>query len=111
MFKKQKINESEVLRFGFLGGIAEAIYILLIASLITVISNVMPHDPPGIAGPLLVLLLFVFSAAVSGILVCGYPIYLAFQKRFPEALMTGVITLVTLAIVGILSFILISFIY
>lgn len=111
MFHQQKINESEVLKFGFLGGIAEAGYIFLVASLITLLSKAMPHDPPGIAGPLLVLLLFVFSAAISGIFVCGYPIYLAFQKRFAEALMTVVVTLVTLAIVGILSFILVSFIY
>lgn len=109
MFKKQKINESEVMKFGFLGGIAEATYIFSVACLIMFLDKVIPKTPqPAVFQIVLVLLLFVFSAAVSGILVCGYPAYLAFQKRFSEALMTGVTTLVTLAIIGILVFILFS---
>jgi len=105
MFKKQKINDSVVLKFGFLGGVAEAAYVLLVASLLTMLDQLMPKSPEGIIAPLLILLLFVFSAAVSGILVFGYPVYLAFQKRFAEALMTVVTTLITMAIIGILAFI------
>ncbi len=110
MFKKQKINESEVLKFGFLGGIAEAAYVLMVASLITALGKFFPQQPKGIAGPALVLLLLVFSAAVSGILVFGYPVYLAFQKRFAESLMTVVITLASLAIIGIMVFLLVTLI-
>jgi len=105
MFKKHKINDSVVLKFGFLGGVAEAAYILLVVSLMTFLEQIMPKSPEGIVAPLLILLLFVFSAAVSGILVFGYPAYLAFQKRFSEALMTAVTTLITMAIIGILAFI------
>lgn len=107
MFKKQKINESEVLKFGFLGGIAEAAYVFLVICLMTTLDKTVSPTPNFIAG-FLVLILLVFSVAVSGILVFGYPAYLAFQKRFAEALMTGITTLVTLAIIGILVFILIS---
>ncbi|MFA5022482.1 MAG: hypothetical protein WC508_05395 [Patescibacteria group bacterium] len=110
MLRKQKINESEIMKFGFLGGIAQATYCLLVVVVISILDKVMPTPPIQIAGFMLVLLLFVFSAAVSGILVFGYPAYLATQNRFIEALMTALTTLATLAIIGILSFILLSFI-
>lgn len=109
MFGKQKINESEVMKFGFLGGMAEAVYIFLVVSLMTVLSNTMPNPNQMTIG-FMMLSLLVFSAAVSGILVFGYPAYLGFQKRYTEALMTAVTTLVTLAIIGILVFILASII-
>ena len=108
--KKQKINESEVMKFGFLAGVAEASYCFLVALLISILEETMPRPPHPIISPLAVLLLFVFSAAVSGILVFCYPAYLALQKRYTEAFMTAMITVVTLAIIGILVFILISLI-
>lgn len=107
--RKQKINEAEVLKFGFLGGLTEAAYIFLVVLLMTVLDKVMPRPPHLMVG-FMVLTLFVFSAAVSGVLVLGYPAYLAFQKRFLEALMTAITTLAILAIIGTLVFILLSII-
>ncbi|MAF14227.1 MAG: hypothetical protein CMI53_05070 [Parcubacteria group bacterium] len=110
MFKKQKINESDVLKYGFLGGIAQAGYTLFVVLGINVLHNVLPQPLGGIFDPILFLLLFVFSAAVSAILVFGYPLYLATEKRYAESIMTVTTTLVTLAIIGILFFIFVSFI-
>lgn len=107
--KKQKINESEVMKFGFLGGIFQASYIFLVVLAMSVLDRAMPHPPQIMAG-FMVLSLFVFSVAVSGVLVFGYPAYLGFQKRYAEALMTLVTTLVTIAMIGILVFILVSII-
>jgi len=107
MFKKQKINESEVMKFGFLGGLAEAGYIFLVILVMTVLDKAMP-SPPHIMAGFMVLSLLVFSVAVSGVLVFGYPAYLGFQKRYVEALMTLATTMVTIAIVGIGVFILAS---
>ena len=108
ILKKKKINDSEVLKFGFLGGIAQATYVFLVIVFMTVVDKAAPPQP-NIATGFLVLLLLVFSVAVSGVLVFGYPAYLAFQKRFNEALMTAAITLATLAIIGILGYMIISF--
>ena len=105
--KKQKVNDAEVVRFGFLGGISEALYVFLLVVILSMISKILPSSD-NISSSLLGLLIFVFSAGISGILVFGYPAYLAFQKRFAEALMTAVITLLTLLITGILVFVLIS---
>ena len=109
MFKKQKINGSEIIKFGFLGGIAETTYIFLVVLTMNSLGKIMPQQPDILAG-MMMLLLFVFSAGVSGVLVFGYPAYLAFQKRFNEALMTAVLTLATMVIAGILVFILASII-
>ena len=110
MFKKQKINESEVIKFGFLGGIAQAAYCLAVVLAINIIQKSMPMPTNSIITPLLLLLIFVFSAAVSGIFVFGYPAYLAMQQRYVEALMTALITLACLAMIGILTFMLLSLI-
>lgn len=110
MWLKQKVNEAEVMKFGFLGGVSEAAYVFLVVSLMTILEKTPPPKQNFITG-FLVLMLLVFSAAVSAILVFGYPAYLAFQKRFAEALMTAATTLVTLAIIGVLVFILLSFVY
>ena len=107
---KQKINDSAVMKFGFLGGIAEAVYVFLVVSLMQILdSSVSKPENPIVVG-MLVLLLLVFSAAVSGILVFGYPAYLALQKKYAEALATVIVTLAVLAIVGIGVFILVSII-
>jgi len=98
---KQKINESAVLRFGFLSGVAEAAYCLLIGFLFSLLEQ-LKIEPPQVVGQLFFLLLLVFSAGISGLIVFGYPLYLAFQRRFAEALMTVAITLATLLIIGIL---------
>ncbi|MDD2806989.1 MAG: hypothetical protein PHW95_00510 [Patescibacteria group bacterium] len=108
MVKKQKINESEVMKFGFLGGIAEAAYCFIVVLVMESLNQAMPQGPSGSYGFLIFLLIFVFSAGVSGILVFGYPAYLAIQKRYIESLMTAITSFVALAITGILVFMLIS---
>ncbi|HLC89623.1 MAG TPA: hypothetical protein VJG65_01540 [Patescibacteria group bacterium] len=108
MFTKQKFDDRSVINFGFLGGIAEATYCFLVVLIINGLGKIFPDEPPMIFGFLLFLLIFVFSAAVSGLLVLGYPTYLAFQKRYPEAIMTLLITVVTLLIIGILVFLLLG---
>lgn len=107
---KQKINDSAVLKFGFLGGIIEALYVFFVVALMRILSSSvsLPNDP--LAAGMLLLLLLVFSVAISGILVFGYPAYLAFQKKYAEALATVITTLAALAIIGIGTFILLSII-
>ena len=112
MFWTKKINDTAVMRYGFLGGILEAFYCFLVVLFMSFIqqSLIISAKASGLAGFLLFLLVFVFSAAASGLLLFGYPVYLALQQRFAEALMTAATSLLTMAIIGILVFILISFI-
>ena len=108
--KKRKIDEAEVMKFGFLGGMAEAVYILFLVLFLSVIRNAFPGTSTQVIEPILFLLAFVFSAGVSAILIFGYPLYMAIQQRYVESLMTAVTSLLTLAIIGILMFMLLSFV-
>lgn len=108
MLRKTKVNESEVMRYGFLGGIGQALYCFVVVLFINTLDTAMPSGANPIFGFLMFLLLFVFSAGISSIIVFGYPVFLAFQKRYVEALLTAVTTLLTLVIVLILVFTLVS---
>lgn len=46
----------------------------------------MVSAKPGFIGIVLMLIIFVFSAAVTGSMVFGYPAYLALNRRIKEAL-------------------------
>lgn len=111
MKRKQKINESEVMKFGFLGGISQSVYILFLVLFMSVIEKgfIASSSTKSIFAPVIFLMVFVFSAGVSAILVFGYPAYLATQKRYTESLMTAITTLLTLVIIGILAFMMLSF--
>jgi len=95
MFFSKQIDKKAIFKYGIGGGVAEIIYVLLIAYLFTNLEKLMP-TPPALLGFFFFLLLFVFSAALSGLLVLGYPIYWATQKRSQEAVMTFFVTLLTI---------------
>lgn len=93
---KEKIN---VWKMGILGGLAESIYCGLVASGLWISSNFNNAKMNELATGVLVLMLLVFSVAVSGILVFGYPMYLAIEKKYKEAFQTVGITLLTIMLV------------
>jgi hypothetical protein len=96
MFGKYKINLNEVYKLGIAAGIAELAYVLVVVLVMNYLSAFMNKNNGGILGVLCFLLLFVFSAAVSGLLVLGYPAYLALQNKYQSAILTVLITLLTL---------------
>jgi len=83
MFFSKQEGENDVYKWGALGGAAEVIYIFLFALIMTRIGPFM--NVPTFLALTLFLLLFVFSAGISGFFVLGYPTYLALQKKYKEA--------------------------
>jgi hypothetical protein len=78
----KKINPSTI-------GLLEALGVVIYCSLIATMLNSFEKTfiaPPGILGLILMLVLLVFSAAITGSIVFGYPAYLALHKKFKEAL-------------------------
>ena len=69
---------------GFLSAAVVSIYSALVGGFIFYISQTSLQ--PGYLGIFLMLILFVFSAAVTGTLVFGLPAYLALNKKIKEAL-------------------------
>ena len=76
-----KLSEKEKpYTIGLLQALGVIAYCGLIALFFSFMAKNVP-EPPGFFGFFLLLVLFVFSAAVTGSLVFGYPAYLALVKN------------------------------
>lgn len=106
LFKKE--SNKKFIKYGILSGFLEVLYIfLLILSGQALQGHASKLGAQEILGPALFLMVFVFSAAISAVLVLGYPVYLIFiEKKMKQAVKTVGITLLTLVVFGILIFVL-----
>jgi energy-coupling factor transporter transmembrane protein EcfT len=92
----KKLNPSKI---GFLQAIGVLAYCALAVGILNLFAR-MFFAPPGFLGSLLILVLLVFSAAITGSIVFGYAAYLAFHKKVKEALVIlGFTALYFLAII------------
>lgn len=80
--------KKDVWQWGLLGGLGEGIYILLITSFLMTMEKSFPFALRPFWGFLFFLTLFVFSVAISGLLVLGRPLLLIFNKEYKEAILT-----------------------
>ncbi len=104
-FEKKYPNPSLI---GFLQALGVTLYSVLIGCFFYFMSEISAR--PGLLGVVLMLLLLVFSAAVTGSIVFGYPAFLALNKNIREALKIlaytllyslGIILLLTIIVVAI----------
>lgn len=98
MFWSKELNKKMLCKWGIGGGLAEVAYIILVGGLMTGLGSVMPKIQPEFLAMITVLTLFVLSAGLSGLFVFGYPVYLALQKQYKEALWTIIVTFATILI-------------
>ncbi|MBU4332203.1 hypothetical protein KKD19_00355 [Patescibacteria group bacterium] len=108
LFHKEE-SKNKYIKYGILGGLLEVLYILVLISAGNAINHYF-HQPNNQAFliPMLFLTVFVFSVAVSALLVMGYPTYLFFvEKKLKQSLITIGFSLLTMCILGILLFVLI----
>jgi len=94
-----------ILKWGILSGLAEAAYCFSVAFFMDQSNNFLSRNLGGYFGIMFMLLLLVFSEAVSGVFVFGYPFYLTVQKRYKEAAATVAVSITTIFI-ALLIFIL-----
>ena len=87
--------------YGIGTGVIEAVYCFFIATLL-MLANGLFAKSPTILSFLLLLLIMVFSVAVSGLLIFGYPMYLALRRNYQEAIFTVLVSIATLIIIGLL---------
>ena len=99
----KNLLKNKVITYGLGGGILEIAYIAFVAWFIQSIDKFFTGTPES-ANIVLVLLLLVFSVAVSGLLIFGYPIYLVVQKKYKQAINSVMVSLLTLIIGGIIIF-------
>ncbi|MFH1412782.1 MAG: hypothetical protein ABIG10_02020 [bacterium] len=79
------MKKNKLLQISFLSSVGLAVYIALVALLIQDGEKLF-GKLNNLWGPLLFLMLFVFSALVSGLLVLGYPIWLYLEKEKKAAI-------------------------
>ena len=111
MFGSKKINKGEIYKWGIGAGIAQLAYIVLVVLLMMALDELMKGTAAA-GGPMamvLVLILLVFSATISGLIVLGYPAYLFLQKDYKQAVCTVVTSLATI-LLGFLVVLLVVFI-
>lgn len=83
IIKSKKANAAEAVTHGFIGGMVEVAYIILLAVFFIVAELVLPPSPQLVVfGAVALIIMFVFSAALSLTLVFGHPInYLLAGKK------------------------------
>lgn len=76
---------NKLIKYGFFLAAGEGVYIFLVALFM---SNVTQYfgNTPGFLGFVVFLMLFVFSAAISGALILGKPLLLYLEGQKKEAL-------------------------
>lgn len=85
--RKNKINPAELFKLGAIAGLLEVIYIVLVATFMLLAQSLFPDDSNGvIVGIVSFLIVFVFSALVSGVILLGLPLYFAIQEKYKETL-------------------------
>jgi hypothetical protein len=96
----------KILKYSLINGLGTSLYVILIASFIYYLGNSPFTQKDTIFIPIAMLLLFVFSAAFTGILVFGKPLlwYLDGEKR--EAISLLFYTLIIFSMITLISFIL-----
>jgi len=97
-----KLTKMSPVLVGLLQAIGVAIYCSLVAIFFRLMNSSRIENSPEIWGIALMLFLLVFSAAVCGILVFGYPIYLIAQRDVKKALNILAYTLLYAIIIFVL---------
>ncbi len=92
---------------GLAQSLGVTIYSILIGGFFLLMERIAAK--PGFIGIVLMLVLFVFSAAVTGSMVFGYPVYLALNKKAREAIKVLVYTLLySLGIILVITIVVVS---
>ena len=100
-------NNRPVIKTAIISALCAALYVVAIADLFYVGPRSFTGHDPGIIAPIAMLLLFVLSTAVMGLLFFGRPMYWYLEDRKKEAVSLAVATvsifsLITIFALGIL---------
>ena len=93
--------KTSVIKYALVNALWTALYVILIGIFLNLAQNIFGKGPNMLI-PVVMLLLFVFSAALTGSLVLGRPILWYLEGRKKEAFKLFGYTLVVLFIVTIL---------
>jgi len=79
------MNNKEIIKYALVNSLWTILYIILIGTLLFSAERVFPQEPSAFI-PIVMLLLFVFSATVTGALILGRPILWYLDGKKQEAI-------------------------
>lgn len=79
---------------GLLQACGVVAYTVLVSCLFSFLNNNFSNEPDQFWAPIIMLSLLVFSVAITGLIVFGYPAYLALNKRIKDALTVLAFTII-----------------
>lgn len=85
LWRKNQIDTSNLSLIGLLQALGVVVYCVLVGCFFQFMDK-SSIEPPGFVGIVLILVLLVISAAITGLLVFGYAAYLAMHEKTKEAL-------------------------
>jgi len=97
------MKNSDFIKRGFLFAAGLFFYVMLVATIMSHAATVF-GDKKTLLGPVVFLMLFVFSATISGGLVFGYPAWLFLNGKKKESLKQLFYTILFIFIILIMSF-------
>jgi len=96
----------KIAKYATLNALGASLYVILIASLIYSLGNGFSGKGNTIFIPIAMLMLFVFSAAFTGILILGRPIMWYLDGKKKEAIYLLFYTLIIFFVITLLAFLL-----
>ncbi len=106
MFNK-KTSKNEIIKWGIAAGFLECTYVFLVILVFNILSERGQQMENFITGGLFMLLLFVLSVLISGVLVLGRPVMLVLNKKVSEAVANFFVSLSTIFVIFLVIFLLI----
>lgn len=97
------MEKRNIIQISFLSSVSVFLYIAGVATLIHNIDKII-DSPNTYWGPVMFLMLFVFSALITGLLVLGYPLWLYLDNRKKDAVTLLLYTVTWLFILLIVAF-------
>lgn len=86
------MDKREILKYATINSLGTALYIVIIALFLNVGGQVFPKEDTALT-PVVMLMLFVFSAAITGSLVFGRPILWYLDNKKKQAIFLLIYTL------------------
>lgn len=99
------MSKSEIIKYAIINALSTALYIIIIVLSINYFGHTLQKTPDTIIIPMGMLMLFVFSAALTGTLVLGRPTMWYLDNRKKEAIQLLLSTLIIILMITIIAFI------
>lgn len=103
MTSENKYQKNEIIKWGIAAGFLESVYVFLAVLILNTLSGKQVDNNPVIGG-LFMLLFFILSVLISGVLVLGRPTMLVLNKKITEAVATFFISLGTIFVIFLVVF-------